>query len=72
MAQGRRRNGGVAHQFPRPQSVQSVTARIGFSIDLDLHEKLLRRIRSRWCKNHIELDLYVFVSIQFFFVFRSE
>jgi hypothetical protein len=28
----------------------SVTARIGFSIDPDLHEKLLRRIGSRWCK----------------------
>jgi hypothetical protein len=51
---------------------ESVTARIGFSVDLDLHEKLLRRIGSRWCKNHVESDLYVFVSIQFFFVFRSE
>ncbi len=50
----------------------SVTARIGFSVDLDLHEKLLRRFGSRWCKNHVESDLYVFVSIHFFFVFRSE
>ncbi len=44
----------------------SVTARIGFSVDLDLHEKLLRRIGPRWCKNHVELDLYVFVSVLFF------
>ncbi len=51
---------------------RSVTARIGFSVDSDLHEKLLRRIGSRWCKNHVELDLYVFVSVHFFFVFRSE
>jgi hypothetical protein len=50
---------------------QSGTARIGFSVDLDLHEKSLRRIGSRWCKNHAESDLYVFVSVQFFFV-RSE
>ncbi len=58
-------------------SARSVTARIGFSIDSDLHEKLLRRIRSRWCKNHVESDLYVFVSVQFFsvqneFVVRSK
>ncbi len=45
---------------------RSVTARIGFSVDLDLHEESLRRIRSRWCKNHVESDLYVFVSVQFF------
>ncbi len=44
----------------------SVTARIGFSVDLDLHEKSLRRIGSRWCKNHVELDLYGFVSVHFF------
>jgi hypothetical protein len=44
----------------------SVTARIGFSIDSDLHEKLLRRIGSRWCKNHVESDLYVFVSVHSF------
>ncbi len=50
----------------------SVTARIGFSLDSDLHEKSLHRIGSRWCKNHVKSDLYVFVSIQFFFVFRSE
>ncbi len=58
---------------------RSVTARIGFSIDSDLHEKLLRRIGSRWCKNHVESDLYVFVSVNFFlfsiqneFVVRSK
>jgi hypothetical protein len=50
---------------------RSVTARIGFSVDLDLHEKSLRRIGSRWCKNHVESDLYVFVSVQFFFVLCS-
>ncbi len=50
--------------------VGSVTARIGFSVDLDLHEKSLCRIGSRWCKNNVELDLYVFVSVHFFF--RSE
>ncbi len=55
---------------------RSVTARIGFFIDSDLHEKSLRRIGSRWCKNHVESDLYVFVSIRFFsvqneFVVRS-
>jgi hypothetical protein len=46
--------------------VRSVTDRIGFSVDLDLHEKSLRRIRSRWFKNHVESDLYVFVSVHFF------
>ncbi len=57
----------------------SVTDRIGFSVDLDLHKKLLHRIGSIWCKNHVELDLYVFVSVQFFlfsvqneFVVRSK
>ncbi len=45
---------------------RSVTTRIGFSVDSDLHEKLLHRIGSRWCKDHVELDLYVFVSIHFF------
>ncbi len=39
---------------------RSVTARIGFVVDSDLHEKLLHRIGSRWSKNHVELDLYVF------------
>jgi hypothetical protein len=53
------------------QHCRSVTARIGFSVDSDLHEKSLHRIGSRWSKNHVELDLYVFVSVQFFFVFRS-
>jgi hypothetical protein len=51
---------------------KSVTARIGFSVDLDLHEKSLIKIGSRWCKNHVESDLYVFASVNFFFVFRSE
>jgi hypothetical protein len=50
----------------------SVTARIGFSVDLDLHEKSLRRIGSRWSKNHVELDLYVFVFVQFFFSVQNE
>ncbi len=54
------------------ESRGSVTAKIGFSVDSDLHEKPLHRIGSRWCQNHIELNLYVFVSVQFFFVFRSE
>jgi hypothetical protein len=46
----------------------SVTAIIGFFVDLDLHEKLLRRIGPRWCKNHVELDLcFCFRS---FFPFR--
>jgi hypothetical protein len=43
-----------------------ITARIGFSVDSDLHEKLIRRIGCRWCKNHVESDLYVFVSVHFF------
>ncbi len=51
---------------------RSVTARIGFSVDSDLHGKSLRRIGSRWYKNHVESDLYGFFSAQFFFVFRSE
>ncbi len=55
-----------------PTLARSVTARIGFSVDSDLHEKSLRRIGSRWCKTHVELDLYVFVSAHFFFVFHSE
>ncbi len=54
-----------------PASPGSVTARIGFSLDSDLHEKSLRRIGSRWCKNHVESDLYVFVSVHFF-VFHPE
>ena len=45
---------------------RSVTARIGFSVDSDLHEKSLRRIGSRWSKNHVGFDLYVFVSVHFF------
>jgi hypothetical protein len=51
---------------------RSVTARIGFSVDLDLHEKSLRRIGSRWCKNHVELDLNVFVSVHFLFLFSVQ
>ncbi len=54
------------------QQGRSVTAKIGFSIDPDLHEKLLRRIGSILFQNHVESNLYVFVSVQFFFVFRSE
>jgi hypothetical protein len=49
--------------------VESVTAKIGFSVDPDLHEKSLRRIGSRWCKNHEESDLYVCVSVHFLFCF---
>jgi hypothetical protein len=42
-------------------------SRIGSSLDSDLHEKLLPRIGSTWCKNHVcknhvELDLYVLAS----------
>jgi hypothetical protein len=50
----------------------SVTANIGFSVDLDLHEKLLLRIGSIWRQNHVESNLYVLFFVQFFFVFRSE
>ncbi len=50
----------------------SVTARIGFSVDSDLHEKSLRRIGSRWCKNHVESDLDVFVSVHFFVSVQNE
>ena len=50
---------------PLATFIGSVTARVGFSVDSDLHEKSLRRIGSRWCKNHVELDLYVFVSVHF-------
>jgi hypothetical protein len=50
----------------------SVTAKIGFTVDLDLHEKLLRRIGSRWCKNHEDLDLYVCVSIHFLFSVQNQ
>jgi hypothetical protein len=46
-------------------------SRIGFSVDLDLHEKMVRRIGSRRCKNHVESDLY-FCFRSFFFFFRSE
>jgi hypothetical protein len=48
------------------------TANIGSAVDLDLHEKLLHRIGSIWCQNHVELNLYMFFSVQFFFVFHSE
>ncbi len=49
----------------------SVTAKIGFSVDLDPHEKLLHRIGPISCQNHVESILYVFVSIHFFcFPFR--
>ncbi len=44
----------------------SVTAEIGFSIESDLHEKLLHRIGSISCQNHVESNLYVFVSVHFF------
>ncbi len=47
----------------------SVTAKIGFSVDPDLHEKSLRRIRSISFQNHVESNLYVFVFVQFFFCF---
>jgi hypothetical protein len=50
---------------------QSVAANIGFTVDLDLHEKLLHRIGSIWCQNHIELNLYVCFFFNFF-VFHSE
>ncbi len=51
--------------------ILAIRARISFSVDSDLHEKLLRRIGSRWCKNHVELDLcFCFRSIFFCFPFR--
>ncbi len=50
---------------------RSVTARIGFSVDSDLHEKSLHRIGSRWSKNHVESDI-CFCFHSFFFVFHSE
>ncbi len=37
---------------------------------MDLHEKPLHRIRSIWCRNHLESNLYVFFSVHFFFLFR--
>ncbi len=46
----------------------SVTARIGFSVDSDLLEKSLRRIGSRWCKIHVESDLYILFPFIFFSV----
>jgi hypothetical protein len=50
-----------------------VTARIGFSVDSDLHEKLLRRIGSRWSKNHVESDLcFCLRSIFFLFSVQNE
>ncbi len=45
---------------------RSVTAKIGFSADPDLHEKLLCRIGSISFQNHVESNLYVFVSVHFF------
>ncbi len=56
----------LPHLYATVELCRSVTARIGFSVDSDLHEKLLCRIGSRWCKNHVESDLNVFVSVQFF------
>ncbi len=53
-------------QQQHPGRAGSVTARIGFSVDPDLHVKLLHRIGSRWCKNHEELDLCVCASVHFF------
>jgi hypothetical protein len=52
--------------------VRSVAANIGSAIDSDLHEKPLHRIGSIWCRNHVESNLYVFFSVQFFFGFHSE
>ncbi len=49
--------------------IQYVTAKIGFSIDSDLHEKLLHRIGSIQCQNHVESNSYVFVSVKLFFCF---
>jgi hypothetical protein len=40
-----------------PDLCRSVTARIGFSVDSDLHEKSFRRIGSRWWKHHVNFDL---------------
>ncbi len=47
----------------------SVASKIGFSVDLNLREKLSHRIGSIWCKNPVDLNVYVFVSIQFFLFF---
>ncbi len=52
----------------------SVTAKIGFSVDPDLHEKLLRYVESdldgaKTMKNRIYMFVFPFI---FFFVFRSE
>ncbi len=55
--------------FPRLLTTRSVAANICFSIDSDLHEKSLHRIESIWCQNHVESNLYVFVSFQLFFSF---
>ncbi len=58
---------------PPSRAAENIRANIGFSVDLDLHEKSLHKIGSIWCQNHVESNLYVFVSVQlFFFVFRSE
>jgi hypothetical protein len=50
----------------------SVIAKIGIFVDSDLHEKSSHRIGSIRCKNPVELNVYVFVSVQFFvcFLFR--
>jgi hypothetical protein len=45
---------------------RSVTAKIGFYVDPDLHEKSLRRIGSILFQNHVESNLHVFVSVHFF------
>ncbi len=59
--------GCVTKNWARPKTnKRSVTARIGFSVDSDLHEKLLRRIESRWCKNHVESDLCFCFRLNFF------
>ncbi len=59
--------------FLRQVLIRSVTARIGFSVDSDLHEKSLCRIRSRWCKNHVELDIcFCFRSFFFWFSIQNE
>jgi hypothetical protein len=46
-----------------------VTYSLPLFVDLDQHEKLLHRIRSILCQNHVELNLYVFVSVHLFFRF---
>jgi hypothetical protein len=49
----------------------SVTANIGSAIDPIQDEKAVHRIRSIWCRFHVELKLYGFVPfILFCFPFR--